>query len=521
LSGASVISDDPTQRSLWRKIPLYIRILAGVALGIAVGIGLGEPPRRGGTVSVEIGAKEVIGIDTKFEATDAGRQLRLAGVAKLIKVVSVKDETHLEIEAFKGAAALSKVRYEIISPDALPVRLGEMGMLIIQLLKALATPLILFAVLDAFVRTHIPAKQGLRLLMISAVNAIVAITIGLGVANVLHSGDKWKGHLDSITDQIGGAQTTEKKDDVTLNPLKNIASYVPQNLVDPFQKNSVITVVALAVLGGAALRQLKNRGSPETRAALEPLEKCIQTIMQMFVIMLEWIIQIIPFAVFGVVAKVVGETGAGVFGMLGVFLATVLTGLFIHAVIYYSIVLVVVGKTSPKKFYTGSMDAIVTALSCGSSLATLPVTLKCLNDKLKVSPASARLAACVGTNLNHDGIILYEAAATIFIAQVLGIDLTVGQQVTIAFASIMAGIGIAGVPEAGLITLPLVLGAAGLPEAMVLTVIPLLLPVDWIIGRCRAATNVISDMTVATLLDRFDPPEAVIAPPVPEEVAVK
>ena len=147
------------------------------------------------------------------------------------------------------------------------------------------------------------------------------------------------------------------------------------------------------------------------------------------------------------------------------------------------------------------MDAIVTALSSGSSLATLPVTLRCLNDNLRVSPDCARLAACVATNLNHDGIILYEASAAIFVTQALGLGVGLGQQVSIAAAAVMAGIGIAGVPDAGLITLPLVLGAARLPEHVVATVIPLLLPVDWIIGRCRAATNVISDMTVAVLLE--------------------
>jgi Na+/H+-dicarboxylate symporter len=123
---------------------------------------------------------------------------------------------------------------------------------------------------------------------------------------------------------------------------------------------------------------------------------------------------------------------------------------------------------------------------------------------LKVSPDSARLAACVGTNLNHDGIILYEAAAAIFIAQAFGFHLSMGQMIAVGLASVMAGVGIAGVPEAGLITLPLVLGAAGLPAEVVATVIPLILPVDWILGRCRACVNVISDMTVAVLLDKTE-----------------
>ena len=160
---------------------------------------------------------------------------------------------------------------------------------------------------------------------------------------------------------------------------------------------------------------------------------------------------------------------------------------------------------SPLAFFAAAKAPILTALSCGSSLATLPITLRTLHEDLRVSASSARLAACVGTNLNHDGIILYEASAAIFLAQAFGLDLGFLQQITIAFASALAGIGIAGIPEAGLITLPLVLGAVGLPTDLVAQIVPLVLPVDWIIGRCRAATNVISDMVVATLLDKLAP----------------
>jgi DAACS family dicarboxylate/amino acid:cation (Na+ or H+) symporter len=122
-----------------------------------------------------------------------------------------------------------------------------------------------------------------------------------------------------------------------------------------------------------------------------------------------------------------------------------------------------------------------------------------------VSSSSARLAACVGTNLNHAGVILYEAAATLFVAQAFGVHLSISQQMHVGLAAALAGFGIAGVPEAGLITLPIVLGAAGLPPSVCSLAVPLLLPVDWILGRCRAATNVLSDLTVATLLDRFEP----------------
>lgn len=403
--------------------------------------------------------------------------------------------------------------------------LGEIGMLAIRLLKALATPLILFAVLDAFMRTQIPAKKGAKLLSLSLLNATVAVGIGLCVAHFLHAGDTWRGRMAEISPKPAitraslPTRKTEAESAPTLDPLRNLSSLVPESLVEPFGKNNVIAVVLIAVLVGAALRKLKDRGTPEVLDGIQTIEEGVQAIFRVFSVILGWIILLLPFAVFGIVANVVGKTGPGVFAILGVFLGTMALGLFLHAVLYYSLLLWTVGRVSPLFFYGGALDAIITALSCSSSLATLPVTLRCLNDRLRVSPASARLAACVGTNLNHDGIILYEASAAIFMMQAFGYPLTISHQITIALASVMAGVGIAGVPEAGLITLPLVLGAAGLPASATAIIIPIILPVDWILGRCRAATNVISDMTVALLLDRLEPPAvALLAVDVPVDV---
>jgi DAACS family dicarboxylate/amino acid:cation (Na+ or H+) symporter len=171
-----------------------------------------------------------------------------------------------------------------------------------------------------------------------------------------------------------------------------------------------------------------------------------------------------------------------------------------------------VGGYTPVVYLRKGLDAIITAISCNSSLATMPVTLRCLRE-LGVREKSARLSACVGTNFNNDGIMLYEAMATLFLCQALGYDLGVGEQITVVLASVMAGVGIAGIPEAGLIILPLVLAAAGVPEAAVAVAVPLIVPVDWIIARVRSGVNVMADMVVAMVLDRFeedDAPEVVV-----------
>jgi Na+/H+-dicarboxylate symporter len=235
--------------------------------------------------------------------------------------------------------------------------------------------------------------------------------------------------------------------------------------------------------------------------AIETLVQAVEGIYRILVQILGWIIHAVPFAVFGVLAYVVGRAGIGVFSVLWVFLAALMLGLTLHAFVYYPVVAWLIGKKSPKTYVGQGADAIMTAVSCNSSLATVPVTLRCL-ERMKVSPESARLAACVGTNLNNDGITLYEAMAALFLAQALGFDLPMENQLLIVLASIMAGVGVAGIPEAGIIILPLVLSAAGLPNQVIAAAIPLIMTVDWILARVRSGVNVMSDMLVAILLDR-------------------
>ena len=398
--------------------------------------------------------------------------------------------------------------------------LGGLGMLVIRLLKALAVPLVLFAILDAFLKTRISARNGARLVAICLVNVSVAFLIGLTLMNTLHPGHRWRGHLEELTGTVKSAPAASptanpaapkpKSSDTpkaTLDPLKNIEGYVPESLVDPFAKNSIITVVLLGLLAGAALRRVKDRQQAEGGEGFRAVEGFITTVFEALIQMLEWVVQMLPFAVFGVVAKVVGQTGLAVFGALWVFLAIILLGLAIHSLVYYPLVAWIVGGKPPSVYLGWGADAIVTGLSTNSSLATVPVTLRCLTERMGVSQASARLAACVGTNLNNDGITLYEAMAALFLAQAYGYDLTLGQQGVVVLASLMAGIGVAGIPEAGLVVLPLVLAAAGLPEPLIAAALPLILPVDWIIARCRSGVNVMSDMLVAILLDRAAPGE--------------
>ena len=386
--------------------------------------------------------------------------------------------------------------------------LGQLGLLVIRLLKTLATPLIFLAILDAFIHTDISFRHGSRLLAICGVNLIVAMIIGLAIMNFFTPGEFWSGHIQELSAQIQLDITKNPlknaPEGASLNPLKNIAGYIPENIVDPFIKNNVISVIFLALLTGAALRHIRNYHYMGDNSGIGILENLITASYHIFLKMLSWVILVIPLAITGVVAQVVGKSGLSIFVLLSVFLVTLLAGLLIHCLIYYPCMARWVGRMPINRYFGQGMDAILMGFSTNSSLATAPVTLRCLTEKMAVSQRSARLSVLIGTNLNNDGIILYEAMTALFLAQAIGFNLEMNQQLLIIAASVMVGVGVSGIPEAGLVALPLVLSTIGLSEQLIVMIIPLIATVDWIIARCRSVVNVMSDMLVAILLDRFE-----------------
>jgi solute carrier family 1 (high affinity glutamate transporter) protein 1 len=217
-----------------------------------------------------------------------------------------------------------------------------------------------------------------------------------------------------------------------------------------------------------------------------------------------------PFGVFGLIAAKLGEAGGGdaVWGELlkiGKYFMTVLIGLGIHAMVVLPILLLILARRSPIRYALGMLPAIGTAWSTASSSATLPVTLECTEERNKVSRRSALFVLPIGATINMDGTALYEAVAAIFIAQASGIDLSAGQQVLIFITATLAAIGAAGIPQAGLVTMVIVLNAVGLP----LEGIGLILAIDWFLDRFRTAVNVWGDSVGAAVVDRFYPPEAI------------
>ena len=391
-------------------------------------------------------------------------------------------------------------------------QLGKLGMLVIRALKALAVPLVAVVVLDSLLHFDLQGRQGWRLLRICGLNAAVAMTIGVVIVNTLRPGDHLRALFEPV---IGVAWRTAAAHGggTSLSGLAAFDALIPESIAAPFLNNTVLGAALLALLLGAALRRVRTRAEVDepgcdpqlnasTLAAFATVRDAVHVLVEALQQALSWIVLLTPLAAFALVAQAVGKAGLHALLGLWAFLFAIALGFVLHGLVYYPLMAWLRGGKSPRVYLGGSRDALVTGIATNSSLATMPVTLRCLTERMAVSPASARLSACLGTNLNNDGIALYEAMAVLAIAQACGAELGIAQQLAVVAASVLAGAGIAGIPEAGIVMLPTVLAAVGLPEAAAAAAVPLVMPVDWILARARTAMNVLSDILVAVLLDR-------------------
>jgi Na+/H+-dicarboxylate symporter len=352
---------------------------------------------------------------------------------------------------------------------------------ILQLLGALAPPLILIAVTHVLMTTEIAGKTAAKLGGLLLLNTTVAILIGLTVANLMQPGS-WS--------ELKKPEPSAKNQSKTASPAELLVQNVPKSILGPLgDKQNIIGVIFIAVAFGLALRAVKSKPVKNVQDQVEIAYEVLLTV-------LHWIIQLVPIGVFAIVAKVVGTEGFGPLKAMGAFILSVLLALTLQAA-WYLLRIRFGSWVRPLALLRGVRDALVMAFSTDSSTATMPVTYACLTEKVGLRQKSASMGALVGSNFNNDGTALYEAMAALFVAQLIGQHLTISQQMIVVLTAIIASVGAAGIPEAGLVTMTLVFSAVGLP----IEYIALLLTVDWFLDRCRTTINVLGDVNVSCLLD--------------------
>jgi Na+/H+-dicarboxylate symporter len=384
-----------------------------------------------------------------------------------------------------GAGNPSPANKAFIEQLAIPAEL------ILKALRALAPPLILMAVLHTFLTAEIPGTAGRKLGLLLITNTVVAILIGLLVANTIRPGN-W-GRLTPPSGADAAATTK-------FDPWGLVQDAIPKAILEPLVNNNVIQLIVIALCFGIVLRAIKSEMVSQGKREYQPIEDIVGILFEAVIRILNWVIALVPLAVFGVVSKTIAKEGFAPFISLGAFILAVLLALVLQAC-YYLTRVKLGSWVKPLDFLRGGSDAFLMAFSTSSSGATMPVTFEVLQEKIGLRESSAALGALVGANFNNDGTALYEAMSALFISQVLGQHLNLGQQFLVVLTSIFASVGAANIPNAGLVTMTLVFQSVGLPTQY----IAVLVTVDWFLDRCRTAINVMGDMTVSALLDGKKP----------------
>jgi DAACS family dicarboxylate/amino acid:cation (Na+ or H+) symporter len=362
--------------------------------------------------------------------------------------------------------------------------LGIVAKYIVEIIKALATPLLFFAIFDAFVSVDLKGKGFFWLIAVCLINACCAIAIALTISNVFKPGTylpvdpQLKAHLPNV---LGIHFQWEK-----IGNRENAANFF----------TGTTAAIFISVVLGSVFVFLKFLLGKRFYSTEQFLKTINPRILEFLYKVIGYLVHLTPIAVLTAMAKVVGVQGFGAMKGLAAYLIACAGGMFLQVFLVYQSWIKFFAGMSLKTFWKETKEPMIYSFGINSSLATLPTTLTALK-RLKVSEGSARLAACIGTNLNNDGILLYEVVAVFFVAQAFGWHLALGQQILLALICIIATIGVAGVPEAGMISLALVLSSVGLP----VEILPVLMTVDWVLARLRSVNNVIGDMTGAIAID--------------------
>ncbi|MEY4577359.1 MAG: hypothetical protein RL701_2062 [Pseudomonadota bacterium] len=386
-----------------------------------------------------------------------------------------------------GAMVLGVVLGVVLGPQT--AALAIPSKLVLRLLGALAPALILLAIVKALIEAHFEPGTAGKLIRLLVLNTLVAISVGLLVANLLKPGS-WSEGLKPHGNSESAAHASNRPD-----PLQQFLDNVPKSMLGPLTDGgSVMGVIFWALAFGIALRRTAKR-------PVHNVKDLIDLGLETMVVILHWIIEVVPFAVFGLVASIVGTQGFAPFRALGAFIVAVLVALLVQAS-YYLLRVRFGSWVRPLDLLRACRDAMVMAFSTGSSTVTMPLTYQSLHERVGLRERSASLGSLVGANFNNDGTALYEAMAALFVSQLLaaqgiGTPLGLTAQVVVVLTSVVASVGAAGIPEAGLVTMTMVFQAVHLPTEY----IALLLPVDWFLDRCRTVINVMGDMNVSCLLD--------------------
>lgn len=368
-----------------------------------------------------------------------------------------------------------------------------LGDIFLNSLKMIIVPLILTSIISGVANIgsgESLGRIGLKTFVYYISTSVMAILAGLFFVNIFQPG---VGADLGFTQKVVGLESARGSFGDTL------INIIPSNIFVAFTEGNMLSIIFFALLLGFFITKVNDKYR-------QNLTDIFNSAFEVMMKLTMFIIKFTPLGILGIIVKIVAEQAGdseallSILGRLGIYMITVLLGLFVHGTITLPLILKIVGKANPMKHFHALRTSLLTAFSTSSSSATLPLTMEAVEHNSGVSNKITSFTLPMGATINMDGTALYECVAAIFIAQAYGIELSFLQQIIVVITALLASIGAAGIPMAGLVMITVILSAVGLPPEGV----GLILAVDRILDMCRTMINVWSDSCGAVVIAKSE-----------------
>jgi len=371
-------------------------------------------------------------------------------------------------------------------------RVGWIGDLFMKLLRMIIVPLVLTSIISGVASVGGGRSLGRlfsKTMGYYLLSSFLAAFVGLMMVNLIRPG---------VGANLTGADQQELPELSTPDsPVQLLLDIIPQNVIQAAATADMLALIFFCIVFGAALSTLPDK----TRG---PLVQFFEALFHVMMNLTSGIIKFLPIGVFALITRMVGTTGFDAFQPLALYALTIFSGVTIHFFLTLPILLIVLARISPRIHFLNMREPLLIAFSTSSSGATLPVTMKVVEEKVGVSTKIASFVLPMGATVNMDGTAVFECAGALFIAQALGFDLTIMQQGIVVLTALLASIGAAAVPSAGLVVIFIVLEAIGLDDPGVNVIVGSMLAIDRPLDMYRTAVNIFSDSCGAAIIARSE-----------------
>jgi len=405
---------------------------------------------------------------------------------------NIEDDLKIIVKEDGLLKSLDNIK-NIESQPTIATIIKPFGDLFIRLLSFIAIPLVLSTLIigaGSLDDVKKLGRIGIKTFSLFMITTIIAISIGMSLANIIKPGNQISNETKStMVQEYQSSQTDKLNEEPSFDLIDFFVNIVPKNPFESIMKGDMLQIVFFAVMIGLALTFVKPEHS-------KPILDFFTGFSEVMLKIVHLVMYLAPIGVFALIASTVANFGFEIISTLIWYILTVLLGLTLQIFLVYGLLIKLFAKMKFSKFMNGLKEAQIIAFSTSSSAATLPVTLDCVEKNLKVPSKIAGFVLPLGATINMDGTALYQGVAAIFISQIYGMDLSLSAQLSIVITAVLASIGTAPVPGVGIIMLVMILNSVNIPAEG----IAIILGVDRLLDMARTISNISGDAAISVVV---------------------